>query len=280
MRSPESPTGAHGRRSLAAAAAAAALLGAVVAGARSCGGDDAVAARGGSRPRATVTKAVLRPDPAAPPSWDAPRVEARPAPSSAGWEDEADAVAVDLRSVLEGRARPGAFAEARAEAARRDLALFPPDEDLIRRMLIGGERERTWALAALAARPTEADDIVALVLRSQRPEDGELLRLLGAEICSGLAPEVLSRHEEDVLRAFEREPNPLVVAFALPALERLREDRLRDFMRAQVATAEPEMLPVLLALARDRLGSAAIESVEEMLRATLSEGAGGGAASP
>ncbi len=275
MGSPEGTAGAHRLRPLAAGAAAVALVAAVIAGARSCG-DGAVAARAGVRARTTVTKAVLRPDPVAPPNWDAPRAEALPAPPSAGWEDAADAIATDLRRVLEGRASGGAYEDARSEAARQDLALFPPELDRIRRMLLGSERERALALAALSARPVESDDIVRLVLRSQRPDDGELLRILGAEICSGLAPEVLSRHEEEVLHAFEREPNPLVLAFALPALERMGEERLRDLVRAQVATAEPEMLPVLIALARDRLGSTAMESVEEALRETLRAGAGGG----
>lgn len=271
MGSPDDATPRSRRRSLALAAAVAALVAAVVAGARSC--RDSVAARSGARVRATVTKSVLRPDPVAPPRWDSPLEEGPPGPPSVGWENEADVVATDLRHVLEGRATPGSFAEARAEAARQDLALFPPDEDRIRRMLLGDERERTLALAALAARPPERDDIVSLVLRSHRPEDGELLRLLGAEIYSDLAPELISLHEDDLLQVFGREPNPLVLAFALPALERLREDRLRELMRAQVATAEPEMLPVLLSLARDRLGSEAMESVEETLRGTLQDGA-------
>ncbi len=268
------PGGAQRRRlALAAAAFLGAVIAAVVAGARSCRNE--VATSAGNRARTTVTKAVLRPEPVAPPRWDAP-LEVPPAPPSVGWENEADIVATDLRRVLEGDAQPGAFAEARAEAARQDLALFPPDRERLWRMLLGDDRERMLALAALAARPPEEDAIVALVLRSHRPEDGELLRLLGAEIVSDLSPELVSRHEDELLHAFERERNPLVLAFALPALEMMREDRLRDLLRSQVATAEPEMLPVLLALARDRLGSEAMESVEETLREALRAGDAGG----
>ncbi|HEY6005037.1 MAG TPA: hypothetical protein VIV57_19320, partial [Anaeromyxobacter sp.] len=176
-----------------------------------------------------------------------------PSPS-AGWEEAAEAVAADLRRLLDGRPGAGAYAEARAEAARADLALFPPDRARIRRLLAGGERERLLALAALAARPELDDDLARLVLRGQRPEDDEVARLLGAEIAAGLAPDLAARHEDELQRAFEREPNPLVLAVALPALERMEAPRLRALLRAQAAAADPEMLPVLLALSRARLG--------------------------
>jgi hypothetical protein len=183
-----------------------------------------------------------------------------PSPS-AGWEDAAAAVSADLQRILDGRPRAGAYAEARAEAARADLALFPPERARLRRLLAGGERERILALAALAASAQADDDLARLVLRSQRPEDGEVARLLGAEIAAGLAPELLARHEDELLRAFEREPNPLVLAVALPALERMEAPRLRALLRAQAAAADPEMLAVLWALARARLGQIAADEL-------------------
>lgn len=193
---------------------------------------------------------------------------AEPSPA-VGWEEAAEVVAADLRRILDGRPRAGAYAEARAEAARRDLLLFPPDRERLRRLLAGGERERVLALAALAARPEGDDDLVRLVFRSQRPEDDEVVRLLGAELAAGLEPELVARHEEDLLRAFEREPNPLVLAVALPALERMAEPRLGALLRAQAAAADPAMLPVLLALARSRLAARAIEDLEFSLPAPL-----------
>ncbi len=208
------------------------------------------------------------------PADAAPRDLGPPPPPSVGWETEAEALAADLRGLLDGHARGGAYAEARAEAARRDLALFPPEKSRVRRMLLGGERERTWALAAVAARPEASDDLVRIVLRSQRPDDDEVVRLLGAEIVAALPAEVLSRHEDDLLRAFEQETNPLVFAVALPALERMEEPRLRQLLRAQVSAAGSEMLPVLVALAKDRLGAQGMEGVEETLGAQTGAGDG------
>lgn len=218
---------------------------------RSTAGDSPQAA-GAPRPPGAV---------AVPPAPDGFRVDVGVPSPSAGWEEEAWIVASDLRRLLEGRPRAGAYEEARAEAARGDLALYPPDRARLRRLLLGDERERLLALAALSARPDLDDDLLRIVLRSQRPEDGDLVRLLGAEIASALSPELLGRHEDDLLRAFEREQNPLVLAVALPALERLEEPRLRSLLRAQLLRASPEMLPVLLALARSRLGSAALEEL-------------------
>ncbi len=180
---------------------------------------------------------------------------------SAGWEAEAAEIAADLRRILDGRPRAGAYAEARAGAARADLALFPPDRARVRRLLLGSERDRVLALAALAARGALDDDLLRIVLRSQRAEDDEVVRLLGAEIVAAVPPELGARHEDDLLRAFEAEPNPLVLAVALPALERMDEARLRALLRAQVATADPEMVAILIALARERLGAGAREEV-------------------
>lgn len=205
---------------------------------------DGAAAASTSRPAAADAVApALAPDP------------------SAGWETEAEALAADLRRTLDGRPRPGAYLEARAEAARADLALFPPDRARVRRLLAGSERDRTLALAALAARPELDDDLLRLVLRSQRPDDDDVVRLLGAEIAAAVAPDLGARHEDDLLNAFAAEPNPLVLAVALPALERMGEARLRALLRAQLASASPEMLPVLLALARARLGAEALEEL-------------------
>ncbi len=181
---------------------------------------------------------------------------------SEGWEEAAVTVAFDLRRLLLGQLRGGAYEEARAEAARQDLALFPPDPWRLRRLLLSpAAADRTVALAALAARAETPDDLVRIALRSARPEDDELVRLLGAELAAALPPEQLARHEEDLLRAFEREPNPLVLAVALPALERLAPERVRALIEGQLAVAAPEMVPILVAVARDRLGPDALRSV-------------------
>ncbi len=196
------------------------------------------------------------------------RLGAPGAPES-GWEGEAEEVAADLRRMLDGHPAAGAYAEARAEAARADLALFPPARARVYRLLLGSEGERTLALAALAARPDLDDDLLRTVLRAHRPGDDEVVRLLGAEIAAGVAPELAARHEEDLLRAFEGEPNPLVLAVALPALERMAEPRLRRLLRSQVAVASPEMLAVLLTLARERLAPPAVEDLEDALSAAV-----------
>lgn len=197
----------------------------------------------------------------------APPLVLLPSPSPLGWHDAAETVAIDLRRFLVGRPAAGAFEEARAEAARADLALFPPDPAELRRMLLSPDvRLRTLALAALAAGAEASDDLLRVVLRSQRPGDDEVVRLLGAEVVAALPPELLARHEEDLLRAFEREANPLVLAVALPALERMEEPRLRALLDAQLSLAAPEMTPVLVAFARARLGSEALASVGVLVR--------------
>jgi hypothetical protein len=192
--------------------------------------------------------------------------------SSAGWEEAADAVVADLRLLLEGNARPGAFAEARAEAARQDLALHPPERARVRAMLLGDERDRAWALAAAAALPDVDDDLAGLALRLHRPDDDELIRLLGAELVDALPPELLSRHEEELLRAFEGESNPLVLAVALPALERLDAPRLRTLVESQLQLASPEMLPILVGVARERLSPGELAAIGIL----VDDGSGGG----
>jgi hypothetical protein len=122
-------------------------------------------------------------------------------------------------------------------------------------------RSRALALAAIAARAEASDDLLRIALRSQRPGDDEVVRLLGAELVAALPAEVLARHEDDLLRAFERETNALVLAVALPALERMEEPRLRALLDAQLALAAPEMLPVLVGIARDRLGPEGVRSL-------------------
>jgi hypothetical protein len=261
---------ASGRRLIAAAAIAVAA--GLALAARSCAGrgprdgGDGPAAAPAPDARGEGSRAGIDQRP-----WgEEPPPVALPLPSpSAGWEESAEAVTADLRRILDGRPRAGAYAEARAEAARQDLALFPPPHDRIRRLLLGSERERALALAALAARPDLDDDLLRIVLRSQRPEDDEVVRLLGAEIAAGAPAGLAARHEDDLLRAFEEEPNPLVLAVALPALERMDEARLRRLLRAQAAAASPAMLPVLLALARDRLAPGAIEDLEASLAAAV-----------
>jgi hypothetical protein len=191
-----------------------------------------------------------------------------PLPSpAAGWRDAAETVALDLHRFLLGVPAAGAFEEARADAARADLALFPPDPAELRRMLSSPEeRPRTLALAAVAARGEAPDDLVRIVLRRQGTGDDLLVRLLGAEVVASLPPELLARHEEDLLRAFERETNPLVLAVALPALERMEEPRLRALLDSQLSLSSPEMVPVLVAVARDRLGAEALARVGVIVR--------------
>jgi hypothetical protein len=201
-----------------------------------------------------------------------------PLPTGAeGWEEAAETVALDLRRVLLGRAAGGAYEEARAEAARGDLALFPPEPARLRRLLLApAAADRTLALAALAARGEASDDLVRIALRSARPDDEDVLRLLAAELVSALPAEQLARHEDDLLRVFEREPNPLVLAVALPALERLEAPRLRALLDAQLSVASPEMVPVLAALARDRLGPEGLRAIGIFVfEGRASEGAGG-----
>lgn len=180
---------------------------------------------------------------------------------SAGWEEAAETIVAELRGLLDGRARAGAFAEAQAEAAREDLGRYPPERGQLRRMLLGTEGERARALAALSVRPVLDDDLAGLVLRSHRPEDDPLIRLLAAEVVAAMPPDVLSRHEEELLRAFAAEENPLVLAVALPSLEQLAEPRLEQLLRAQLELASAPMLPVLVGLARDRLGADALAQV-------------------
>jgi hypothetical protein len=191
-----------------------------------------------------------------------PRVdEGPPLPPSSGWEEAAETIVVDLQAILEGRPRAGAFIEASVMAARDDLARFSPPRERLRRLLLGSDRERTLALAALSVHPSPDDDLVRLALRSRRDGDGALMRLLAAELVAGLRSSQLSRHEDDLLETFRDEQNPLVLALALPALEQLEEGRLRALLRAQVETAPEPMLPVLVGLARDRLGREALADV-------------------
>jgi hypothetical protein len=180
------------------------------------------------------------------------------APPHTGWHGAARDLLDELRGTLRGTRSRGAYAEARAEAARADLAAFAPPARELHALLRGGEEERLLALAALAARPPEDDDTVRLVLRGHPGEPSPLARLLGAEIAAGLSPATAARHEDDLARAFEDEPSPLVLAAAVPALERLAEPRLAALLRAQLARASPEMRPVLAALARARLSGAAL----------------------
>jgi hypothetical protein len=197
----------------------------------------------------------------------APRPDLLLPSPSAGWHDAAETVALDLRRLLLGGPAAGAYEEARADGARADLALFPPDPDELRRMLLSpDERPRALALAALGARGDVPDDLVRVVLRGQRPGADPLVRLLGAEVVAALPPELLARHEDDLLRAFEREANPLVLAVALPALERMEEPRLRALLDAQLSLSAPEMIPVLAAIARARLGAEALASVGVIVR--------------
>lgn len=182
--------------------------------------------------------------------------------AAAGWEEAAETVALDARRFLAGRPAAGSFEEARAEAARQDLALFPPAPARLRSLLLSPDpNDRALALAALAARPEATDELVRLVLRGQRAEEDELVRFLAAEVVAALPPAQLALREDDLLRAFEREPVPLVLAVALPALERMEEPRLRALLEAQLALAAPEMIPVLVAVARDRLGPGALREV-------------------
>lgn len=237
-------------RTLSLAALAAALLVAAIAWRA------ALLARRGRGEPATGSAAVPPRGEPLPPG--AAMGSAEELPGGAGpepWEEAAETVVLDLRGLVLGRPAIGAYAEARAEAARRDLALFPPDADRLRRLLLSPRSDdRLLALAALSARGAASDELVGVALRCARPWDEDLVRLLVADLVSALPPDQAARHEEEVLRAFAREPNPLVLAVALPALERLEAPRLRALLEAQLGVAAPEMVPVLASLARDRLG--------------------------
>jgi hypothetical protein len=259
------------RRTLAAVAVAAllaaALLVAVALGGRTLRG---AGAPGGEPAVPALEQASNAGDAAA--AWELPL------PTGAeGWEEAAETVLLDLRRFALGRPAAGAYEEARAEAARRDLALYPPAPARLRRLLLApSPGDRSLALAALAARGEAEDELVAAALRSARTDDDEVLRLLTAELVSALPAEQLARHEDELLRAFEREQNPLVLAVALPALERLEVPRLRALLQAQLSLASPEMIPVLAALARDRLGP---EGLREVGISVFSPREGDGAAS-
>lgn len=184
-----------------------------------------------------------------------------PRPPSFGWEEAAETVVLDLRGLLAGRARAGAFAEAQAEAAREDLVRYPPERERVRRMLMGSDEERGWALAASSALPDPDDELVRVALRSQRPEDDDVLRLLCAELAASLPPELLARHAEELRAAFELESNPLVLAVAMPALERLDDGQLRSVLSSQLQLASPQNLPFVVGLARGRLGEDGLADV-------------------
>ncbi|BDG02167.1 hypothetical protein [Anaeromyxobacter oryzae] len=194
---------------------------------------------------------------------EAPRA-ALPAPSPApasGWEEDAWYVLDALEALATGR-RAGAFAEARAEAIRGDLALFPPGAAELRALLRGGLRERALALVAAAARPPDDEDVLELALRAFDPADPLVVRLLGAELVAALPPERVALHDDALVRAFEAEPDPLVLATALPGLERLDAVPLARIFRTQLVHAAPEMQPVLLRLAASRVGAEALEQLE------------------
>lgn len=193
-------------------------------------------------------------------------------PSSAGWEEAAEAIVADLRGLLAGRPGPGSFAEALAEASRRDLARYPPSHGALRRGLLGSDEDRARALAALAAAPVPDEELVGLALRIHRSDDDPVVRLLDAEVAASTPPQLLSRHEEELLQAFAGEENPLVLAVALPALEQLDERGFTELLRTQVAIASPPMLPILVGLARDRLGSASLAAAGVVVGATSGAG--------
>jgi hypothetical protein len=243
-------------RTLALAALATSLLLALALGRR------AVPGRG---PRGTAPGAGAageRPAPPAEVPGGAPGFEPALPTGAEGWEEAAETVALDLEGLVLGRPLTGAYEEARAEAARRDLALYPPDPARLRGKLLSPRPfDRILALAALGAGGPASDELVSIALRSARPSDGDLLRLLLAELAVALPPVQSARHEDALLRAFEREPSPLVLAVALPALERLEAPRLRALVEAQLGVAAPEMVPVLAGLARDRLGPDALRAV-------------------
>ena len=197
------------------------------------------------------------PAPTAPPALAPPA----PVPSPAGWRDEARYVLESLDALVTGRGA-GSYVEARAEAVRTDLALFPPDAAELRALLRGGSRERTLALVAAAARPPDDDAAIDLALAVDPARDGIVTRLLAAEVAAGLAPERLALHEDAVARAFEAEPDPLVFAVALPALERLDAGKLARVLRRQLTLAAPEMQAIILRLAASRVGGEALRELQ------------------
>jgi hypothetical protein len=184
------------------------------------------------------------------------------ATASAGWQEEVPYLLEVLEELMAGRQPADAYATGRAEAVRRDLALFPPGPAELERLLRGGIRERTLALVAAAAHHPEEDDLIELALGTLEPSDPRVLRLLGAELAAALPAERLSGHEDALVHAFEAEPDPLVLAVALPALERLDASRLSRILRTQLVRATPEMRPVLLRLAASRVGADALRELE------------------
>lgn len=179
-----------------------------------------------------------------------------------GWQSEVPYLLEVLEGLMAGRQPEGAYTTDRAEAIRRDLALFPPAPAELDRLLRGGIRERTLALVAAAAHPPADDDLIELALRALDPGDPRVLRLLGAELAAALPAERLSGHEDALVHAFEAEPDPLVLAVALPALERLDAARLSRILRTQLVRATPEMRPVLLRLSASRVGGDALRELE------------------
>src|SRR5512133_1411768 len=146
-------------RLLAIAALALVVAAAGLGALRSCSGRPA--------PDSTAKAGPARATPPAD-GGAAPLLHLLPPSPAAGWRDAAETVAIDLHRFLLGRPQAGAFEEARAEAARADLALFPPDPAELRSMLLSPDGGvRTLALAALAARADASDDLLRIVLRSQ-----------------------------------------------------------------------------------------------------------------
>ncbi len=177
------------------------------------------------------------------------------------WERDAPYVLEVLEAVMAGRG-VDPFADARAEALRGSVVLFPPGAAELRMLLRGDLRDRTVALVAAAVRPPDDEALVELALRSLGEGAPSVVRLLGAELAAALPPERIARHEDALVRAFEAETDPLVLAVALPGLERLDAAPVARILRSQLPRATPEMRPVLLELAASRVGSEALEELE------------------
>jgi hypothetical protein len=260
MPSPPS-LGGPPRRTLTAPVAAAAILVAALLLAPVLLPHPDPAVEDAARPAPDAIAPAPAPESPPTPAAPAPAAPALPRPSAAGWQDEARYVLESLEALVGGR-RAGSYLEARAEAIRKDLALFPPDAAELRVLLRGGSRERTLALVAASARPPDDDAAIDLALSVDPARDATVARLLAAELAAALPPERLAVHEDAVARAFEAEPDPLVFAVALPALERLDAAGLARVLRRQLQLATPEMQAIILRLAASRVGREALRDLQ------------------
>ncbi len=255
------------RRAVAAAAVAALVTVVLFAMHRECGGGGD---RGATVPREGAPGEADRRAgapasslPARPGSTGA-EPGAAPAPSLPAWRAAAEATLEAYRDVIAG-GDPWALV-VESEGARAALAeAAAADRTEIRRLLLGTGREREIALVTMARSGLADEELLALAVRLQRPEDDEIVRLVGADVMAGMPGESLARLQDDVVRALSGETNPLVFVLALPGLERMDEAHLVELLARQLRLAGPEMRPILYDLARQRVGAASLADLRAAL---------------